>query len=195
MILFSFVADDSSPKQKITQPHIDESLFQQIGNDNMPAFETLYRQTERTMYAYILSIVRNHQDSLDILQETYLKIRSAAHLYKPMGKPLAWMFSIARNLHRSKMRSQQRVTDYHGGNMENDLSFSYVSDPEDRLVLQAALRILSAEERQIVLLHAVSGLKHREIAQSIGLPLSTALSKYHRALKKLRAYLEEKGGF
>lgn len=42
----------------------------------------------------------------------------------------------------------------------------------------------------MVLLHAVSGMKHREIAQLLRLPLATVLSKYHRALKKMRGYME-----
>lgn len=73
--------------------------------------------------------------------------------------------------------------------MADDLRFSYVSNPEDKIVLEAALDILSEEERNIVLLYAVTGLKHKEIAESLGLSLSTALSKYHRALKKLRNHL------
>ena len=50
---------------------------------------------------------------------------------------------------------------------------------------------LSEEERQIVVLHAVSGLKHREIADILEKPLSTVLNKYRRALKKLQALLGE----
>lgn len=196
MIVFSFIIDDSLPKnQKNRQLHIDEKLFEQIGNNNTAAFETLYRLTERTMYAYVLSITMNYEDAMDILQDTYLKIRSAAHLYKPMGKPLAWMFSIARNLHLSKMRLNQRTLDIGVVDLENSLKYSYVSEPEDKLVLQKALKILSEEERQIVLLYAVSGMKHKEIARIIGVPLSTALSKYHRALKKLKAHLKEKEVF
>lgn len=68
--------------------------------------------------------------------------------------------------------------------------FSYVSDMDDRIVLEGVLSLLSEEEREIVLLYAVSGMKHREIAESLGLKLSTTLSKYYRALKKLREYLE-----
>ena len=49
---------------------------------------------------------------------------------------------------------------------------------------------LEEQARRIVLLHAVTGLKHREIAQLLELPLATVLSKYHRALKKLKAQLE-----
>ena len=77
--------------------------------------------------------------------------------------------------------------------MEDDIRLSYVSDPTDRLVLEAALKALNEEERRVVLLHAVSGLKHREIAQDLGEPLSTVLSRYHRALKKLKRYLTEGG--
>ena len=61
---------------------------------------------------------------------------------------------------------------------------------EDRTVLTAALSALSEEERQIIMLHVTAGLKHREIAQLLELPLSTVLSKYRRALSKLKQKLE-----
>ena len=51
------------------------------------------------------------------------------------------------------------------------------------------MRLLSDEERQVVMLHAVSGLRHREIATLLEQPLSTVLSRYHRALAKLRREL------
>ena len=49
---------------------------------------------------------------------------------------------------------------------------------------------LSDGERQIVALHAVAGLRHRQIAALLELPLSTVLSKYARAIKKLKQYLQ-----
>ena len=73
-----------------------------------------------------------------------------------------------------------------------DLSSDRISDAEDRLMLEAAFRALSPQECQIVLLHAVSGLKHREIARLMELPLSTVLSKYNRSLKKLPLFLLQK---
>lgn len=197
MVLFNFVFALAMPEDKQSgykKVQIDEYLFERIGQDDMEAFETLYHITERAMYAYILSLIKSHDDALDILQETYLKIRSAAHLYKPLGKPLAWMFTIARNLSISKIRLQSRMADTKDLDMENSIQFSYVADPEDKMVLMAALKILSEEERKIIFLHAVSGMKHKEIAENVGIPLSTALSKYHRGLKKLRKYLQGKGG-
>lgn len=179
---------DESPAQKI---NIDEAIFIRIAANDMAAFEEFYRQTERILYAYVLSTLKNHDDALDVVQDTYLKIRAAAHLYKPMGKPMAWVFTIARNLSVSKLRFKTRNDSLEVDDIENNLSFSYVSDNEDRLVLQAALKILSDEENQIILLHAISGFTHREIADSLGMKLSTVLSKYHRGLKKLKKYLTE----
>ena len=64
------------------------------------------------------------------------------------------------------------------------------SDHRGANVLQHVLSRLGEEERRIVLLHAVTGLKHREIAALLELPLPTVLSKYHRAIRKMRADLE-----
>lgn len=178
----------STEKQKL---NIDETIFTRIANDDMAAFEELYRLTERTVYAFVLSTLKNHDDTLDVVQDTYLKIRAAAHLYQPMGKPMAWVFTIARNLSISKIRSKQKNDSVEMTDLENDLNFSYVSDQEDRLVIQTALKILSSEEIEIILLHAISGFTHREIAKNLDMKLSTVLSKYHRGLKKLKKYLIE----
>lgn len=195
MLLFAFMVDGGpNPINKNTKEiYIDEKLFKRIGANDMEALEELYNLTERTLYAYILSLVKNHEETLELMQETYLKIMSAAHLYKPMGKPLAWMFTIAKNLYFTKIRKEKREINVDSIEVEDDARFSYVTDSDDKMVLETALNILTEEERQIVLLHAVSGMKHKEIAESIGLKLSTTLSKYHRALKKVREYLTEGG--
>ena len=59
------------------------------------------------------------------------------------------------------------------------------------MVLNVCVPPLEDQERQIVTLHALTGLKHREIAALLGLPLPTVLSKYSRALKKLRLAWKE----
>ncbi len=60
---------------------------------------------------------------------------------------------------------------------------------EDKAILAECMARLTDEERHIVVLHAVGGLRHRETAVLLGLPLSTVLSKYARALKKLKEHL------
>lgn len=191
MILFTFVMDDGPKDSNRKEVYIDERLFKRIGANDMDALDELYKLTERTLYAYILSIVKNHDETLDLMQETYVKIMSSAHLYKPMGKPLAWMFTISKNLYYDKIRKGKREFNMDSGEIANDLNFSYITDNEDRLVLETVLKNLDEDERKIVILYAVSGLKHKEIAENIGLKLSTTLSKYHRALKKLRILLNK----
>lgn len=186
IIVLSFEPDYKKKKLKI-----DERLFRRIGQDDMAAFEELYVLTEKTIYAYALSIVRHHEDAMDVVSETFLKIRSAAHLYKPMGKPLAWMFTIARNFAMDHLRDQGRYSDQEIPETDFKEEFSFVKYVEDRMVLEIVLKRLTEEERRIVMLHAVSGLKHREIAKALDIPLSTVLSKYKRTLKKLETYLME----
>ena len=62
---------------------------------------------------------------------------------------------------------------------------------EEAVALEQAMKVLGDQERQILILHAVTGLKHREIAEMLGMPLATVLSKYARSLKKLKKALEE----
>jgi RNA polymerase sigma-70 factor (ECF subfamily) len=192
MLLFSIVYDDNSDQNRNNKIEIDEGLFRRLAKDDMSALDELYAITERTMYAYSVSLTRDHQMALDLMQDTYVKILSAAHLYKPMGKPLAWMFTIAKNLHYSNTKKEKRSIAMEPEEVADDRRFSYITDMDDRIVLEGVLSLLTEEEREIVMLHAVSGMKHKEIAEGLGLNLSTTLSKYHRALKKLREYLEGK---
>lgn len=188
MILFAFVLGEG--EQLHSSIEIDENLIIRIGNGDMEAFDVLYRISERTLYAYVLSLTKDHEITLDIMQDTYVKLISAAHLYKPMGKPLAWLFTIAKNLFYQKLRREKNETKVDPMEISDDKRFSYVTDIEDRLVLEGVLRLLTQEEREIIMLYAVSGMKHKEIAENLGLNLSTTLSKYHRALRKLREFLE-----
>ncbi|MEG0616086.1 MAG: RNA polymerase sigma factor [Oscillospiraceae bacterium] len=190
-MIFFMVVDGDFAKEKIHQQKIDETLFVRIGNDDKDALEELYLFTQRAVSALVLSILKDPYATQDIVQDTYLKVRSAAHLYIPQGKPLAWIFTIAKNLafsylrQNSKMISNEEMPD-------NDLRYSCVTDTTDRLVLKTALDILDDSERQIIFLHLISGITHREIAASLALPISTVLSRYHRALKKLKKHLTDK---
>lgn len=192
-MLFYMVLGTEENKEKMHQAQIDENLFPRIGQGDRSAFEELYRVSERAIYAFSLSLMQNPHDAGDIVQETYLKVRASAHLYEPQGKPLAWMFTIARNLARNTIRSRARNISSEDLSLENDIGYSYISDPTDKIVLTTALKILEEGERNIILLHVVSGLKHREIAADLDIPIATVLSRYHRGLKKLKNYLL-KGG-
>ena len=103
---------------------------------------------------------------------------------------MAWLLAIARNLALMKLRERARTQDLPPEDWASFAIDSHDVTTEDRTVLAAALSTLSDQERQIIMLHVTAGLKHREIAQLLELPLSTVLSKYRRALSKLKQKLE-----
>ena len=171
-----------------------DSTIIQISSNNKLALETLYTHTKTAVYGFALSILKNTTDAEDVLHDTYLQIFSSAHSYSSQGKPMAWILTITRNLCLMKLRQQKKIAD--NAFEDTKLLFSDNSSItlDDKIVLVACLKQLSDVEYQIVTLHAITGLKHREIAQILSIPLSTVLSKYRRAIKKLKIFLE-KGEF
>lgn len=172
----------------------DEELLKRVGTGDAEAFRQLYQNTDRTVYSFILSILKNPQDAEEVMQETYLKIWVSAASYQSQGKPLAWIFTIARNLCYMKFRDQKRQADMGLDELSGEETGEVclpLENMADAMVLKAALEVLREDERQIVLLHASAGLKHREIAADLNMPLATVLSKYNRAIKKLKQYLRE----
>lgn len=144
------------------------------------AFARLYHETSTSVYSYALSILKNSHDAEDVLHDCFVRIHCAAATYRPADKPLAWILTITRNLCLKLLQQKKNAI---------SLPFDPGDDRwehDDRLVIEMCLNKLSDEERQIVVLHAVSGFKHREIAAFMDIPLSTVLSKYNRALKKMK---------
>ena len=125
------------------------------------------------------------------MQDTYLQVSRAAAAYRSQGKPMAWMLTIARNLSLQRMRERERTVAMTPEDWQTQFADRAAFTSDDRLVLEAVLSALGETEREIVMLHAVAGMKHREIASLMDLPLPTVLSKYNRALKKLREAMKE----
>ncbi len=168
-----------------------EACIERISIGETDALSTLYEHTKSAVFGFALSIVQNAQDAEDILQDTFISVNANAYSYKKLGKPLAWMLTITRNLSLMKLRQRKRTAGLSGDECGAFIADASALTSEDKLVLRAALKGIGSDESQIVMLHAVAGFKHRETAKLLDLPLSTVLSKYNRALKKLKAALEE----
>ncbi|MDY4970967.1 MAG: RNA polymerase sigma factor [Lachnospiraceae bacterium] len=188
MLLFAVTAP---PARTDRQADILESYIQSIAQSDKESLALLYEKTHAAIYGFALSILKNTQDAEDVVHDTYIQIWKAAKNYKPAGKPLAWIFTITRNLARMRIREQSRTISLTPEDWQSIFADNPVMDHEDRMIMELLLGILSDEERQIVILHAVTGMKHREIAALLHLGLSTVLSKYNRAIKKLRKALKE----
>lgn len=175
-------------QEQIENDDLDELLIK-VSQGNTAALEKIYIETKAAVYGFALSILKNPTYAEDVLQDTYIKIMSAAHLYRKGTKPMAWIMTITKNLALMKLREGNRYSEmpeYQEISVE-----SHEKAFEDKTVLSAALKVLTEEESAIIMMHCVSGMKHREIAEFMSLPLSTVLSKYNRALKKLKNELKE----
>lgn len=106
---------------------------------------------------------------------------------------MAWIFTICRNICLMKLRKSGREAYLDDGEWNAIPEKSESLTFEDREILGDALKKLDETERRIVIMHAVSGMKHREIASELDMALATVLSKYARAIKKLKKHIEGGG--
>lgn len=164
-----------------------DGYIDRMAKGDTRSLELLYRAAAPGVYAYALSILKNSQDAEDVLHESFLSIYSNSGSYSSQGKPMAWMLTITRNLCFKRIAERQRYSQTPLEEWDGFTARQESLSSDDKLVLEACMKVLSDEERQIVVLHAVSGFKHREIAAMLSLPLSTVLSKYNRALKKMKS--------
>ena len=159
-----------------------EWWIRKVAQGDRDALEKLYRATGTAVYAYALSITKSPQDAEDVLQDCYISIWRSAGGYRSQEKAMAWIMTITRNLCYKHLQKQKRYLSLEN----NDFWGKTDADPEERLLVRQCMTVLTEEERQIVILHAVAGCRHREIAQMLQLKTGTVLSKYHRAIQKLR---------
>lgn len=182
--------------RKRAKVQIDENLFSQVAAGDEKAFEKLYYSTYKPLYAFLLSMTMSREDAEDLLQETYIKIRGASHLYKKSGNPMAWMMKIAKNLFLMKYRKEKGKEVVEIEKYQSQLSFEQIPAMEDRILLEQLFKSVSREDRDIIIMHVIMEMKHREIAEVLEQPVGTVLSRYHRAMKvlKQRATEQEERG-
>ena len=161
-----------------------------IAGGEREALAELYQHTRLAVYGLALSYLKNVQDAQDLTQDVYVQVWNCAEQYCPSGSPIGWLLTVCRNLCLMHLRREKK----NAALSEEEWNAIPVQecglDADERALLQHALAVIGEEERRIVMLHAVTGMKHREIAAVLEMSLATVLSKYHRALKKMRIFLE-----
>ena len=170
-----------------------EALLASVANGDTDCLGELYKETSVNIYSFALSMLKNSHDAEDVMHDVYLTVLASAHGYEKRGKPMAWILTITRNHCLMKLRQRNKNADYCSENWEETLALATGLSPEDTVILHMCMEKLSDEELRIVVLHAVSGFKHREIADILSLPLPTVLSKYSRAIRKLKKILSDGG--
>ena len=169
-----------------------EELIAQMSCGEIAAMGKLYELIETDVYAYALSKTANKQDAEDVTHDTFVQIWKKAKQYTVMGKPLAWIFTVEMNLIRKQFHKSQRFVSLDEAIEVDSGDGDFTETILNNEFLGQILNTLNEEEREIIVLHIVSGLKHREIAKLLKKPLSTVLSRYNRAIKKLQAQAKNK---
>ena len=168
-----------------------ELLLSRLAVGETRALEQVYELTRASVFGLAFSIVQQSHDAEDVVHDTYVAVYLSAARYEARGKPLAWIFTITKNLALMKLRDRNRhvpMTD----NLVSDLAAEKQSLPsEDKLVLQAYLAELKQDEQTIVVLRAVAGWSHREIARFMDMSTQHVIVKYNRAIKKLKRKMDE----
>lgn len=167
-----------------------DKYIKEIASGDKTAFEKLYGAVSGAVFAYSLSVLRNRQDAEDVLHDCFVNIYFAAAGYKSSGKPMSWIMTITHNLCMNVVKTRGRAALLDDNEWESVISELGLPPSDEKILLLSAMKSLSREERKLVILHAVAGFKHREIAGMMDLPLSTVLSKYNRACKKIKDAME-----
>jgi RNA polymerase sigma factor (sigma-70 family) len=153
------------------------------GDDN--ALLALYTEFKDVVFHFALSITSDYHYSEDILQDTFVRVRTGSY---QGGNAKAYIFTIARNLSLSYLRSRRKSCS------EDCMdTLSAAGNIEANTELLQALYELMPVERQIVILHVLGGFTHREAAGLLSIPAGTVMWKYHSAIAKLRGNISERG--
>lgn len=158
------------------------------GRTGRSAFEELYRRYASNVYRYCLRVVGAREMAEDLFHETFINLYRSAHREKVMTNVEAYLMRIARNLCLNARRSKANNTlpldgidlGYH------DLDFDR---RETQALVVMALESLPDDYREALVLCEYSGLTYAEIAEVLGVSLSTARIRIFRARRRLKTIL------
>lgn len=157
-----------------------------------------------SLYSVAMRLTRNAADANDLVQDTFLKGFRAYERFEPGTNLRAWLVRILTNTFINKYRRTQRERDVFqtddaepvGDGVMSRHAMRAMHDPDGNALrgmfvaeIQRALDELSDEHRMMILLADLEELSYKEIAESLGCPIGTVMSRLHRARKQLQARL------
>jgi len=186
----------------------DEELMSSCRDGDEAAFEVLYRRYEKPILSFIYRIVVSAADAEDLCQEAFFKVVQAKKTYQVSGKFKTWLFRIALNLcrdriRRMKFRSHASLDDpvisQEGQNIQPRRGFCDSSfDPaksaeaeEMKTLVQKAFATLPENQRTVIVLKEYHALTFSEIAEIMECPIGTAKSLNYRGHQKLLKILSK----
>ena len=168
------------------KPVDDRTVVERVLKGDIEAFNLLVRQWERPIYNFIVRMIGDRDEAMDLCQEAFMKAYRELDTLKDLDRFSAWLYRIAHNTCFSKLRKDQgkRFVE-----LEPETHASTIH-MESRLAVEKALAHLPEDQREVVVLKVFQSLKFAEIAAIQGAPVSTVKSRLYMGFEKLRSILE-----
>lgn len=159
------------------------------------AFRELVALYKERLYWQIRNIVKNHDDTDDVLQNTFIKIFRNIDQFKGESQLFSWMYRIATNEALNFLNQKSRklkitseeLQDQIVSNLESDI---YFEGDEIQLKLQKAIAILPEKQQQVFNMKYFQELKYTEISDILGTSEGALKASYHIAVKKIEEFLK-----
>ena len=141
------------------------------------------------VYGYAMSVLGKAVEAEEVLSETFLRVCKNKEQYSGRGSIRAWVFSIAHRLCIDVLRD--RAKSAKSVSLPEQLASADppptvpIEKQERQAIITGAIERLSAEQKEVVMLKIYGGLTFRQISQTLGIPLNTALGRMHQGLKRL----------
>jgi RNA polymerase sigma-70 factor (ECF subfamily) len=168
----------------------DADLIGRARRGDVEAYNHLISRWQKRIYNYLLRLVGNREDALDLSQDVFLKAYQNLRRLEDSARFAAWLFRIAHNEAYSMFRKRRPESDEEAvpAEVEGEISVagSSVFPIELSLAVTAALDRLSADQREAVVLKVYQGFKFDEMAEILDCPVSTVKSRLYTALDLLK---------
>jgi RNA polymerase sigma-70 factor, ECF subfamily len=179
---------------KVDRPLNDADLMTRARRGDTDAWETMTRQHQEAVFRLAYLILGDPADADDVAQETFIRAHRALDRFDASKAARPWLFSIATNLARNKLRSVGRYVAAVQRFFLADPDAGVQAPPEanggQSQLLWQAVRKLNETDQEVIYLRYFSELSEAETAQALGVATGTVKSRTHRALERLRVVVE-----
>ncbi|NJO90841.1 MAG: RNA polymerase sigma factor [Chloroflexia bacterium] len=174
----------------------DKELMQKVKFGDIDKLSLLYERYKKPLFAYFFRIIGDKEQSEDLVQTVFYRILKYRKQYRGIGKFTTWMFGIAHNLVADTFRKKQKLP-FLKESLEKEQKgnakrcFRINGKSEQVQMVRLALKKLSFEKREALVLSKYHGLKYKEIAEILNVNENSVKQRVFRAIEELRqVYLE-----
>jgi len=183
----------------------DWDLVQQARGGDREAFRTLVERYQHKVTALATGMLRNRDDALDVVQDTFTKAYQSLDRFKGESSFYTWLYRITLNqcidhqrrtarmpsapLESAETPEESPTINAARDDAERDDPLQRVHESEVGQRIRQAISELTPEHRAVILLREVEGLSYEEISRALECPKGTVMSRLHYARRQLQARL------